>query len=234
MKKLLNVIVLTLAMNFLILAGGVAWLHQTGRLDRAKVLAIRDVLFAEPSERIEQPATTQPAEPSSGMSQPILRLEELLAKTTGRSATEQVQFLQQTFDAQMTLLERRERELNDLQRQVELARRQLARDREQFEQDHAALAAREEQATRLAADEGFQTSLQLYSTLPPKQVKAIFMSLDDASVMNYLQAMEPRVAARIVKEFKTPDELARVQRVIEKLRRPDAPVASAGDAQGKD
>jgi hypothetical protein len=224
MKRLFNVLVLTLAMNFLAIAGLVGWLYQSKRLDREKVHAIREILFPT---QLEDAPTTQPT--AGPTTQPVMRLEELLAKTAGRPATEQVQFIQQAFDAQMTQLERREREVSDLGRQVELARQQLARDRAAQEKAEAHLAARQQEASRLASDEGFQDSLQLYNTMSGKQVKTIFMSLDDATVASYLQAMEPRAATRIIKEFKTPDEVARIQKILERIRQ-----ASANAAQGKE
>src|SRR3954471_16759011 len=121
MKKLLTVISLTLAMNFLAAAGGVGWLYQQGRLDRQKLLAVKEILFP----KLAEPApSTQPAEAGDPTTQPTLKLEELLAKATGRSASEQVEFIQNAFNAQMVQLERRQRELQGLQQSVELAKRQ--------------------------------------------------------------------------------------------------------------
>jgi len=229
MKRLLNVLVLTLALNFLAVAGLVGWLHQTKRLDRGKVDAIREILF--PKNQPTAP-TSQPAgEPTT---QPALDLDALLAKTAGRSATEQVRFIQQTFDAQMVQLERRERELADLQRQVDLAKEQLTRDRADIDKQRADLATARDEQTRLAGDKGFQDSLALYTSLPSKQVRQVFMTLDDATVMNYLQAMEPRAAARIMKEFKSPEELKRIQTIMEKMRQATpggAPTAPAAKQQ---
>ena len=41
--------------------------------------------------------------------------------------------------------------------------------------------------------------------MPAKQTKAVFMTLQDETIIQYLQAMQPRTAARIMKEFKTPE-----------------------------
>jgi hypothetical protein len=212
-KRLINVIVLTLALNFLALAGGVGWLYHQGKLTRGNVTAIKEVLFPRPKP--PAPASQPSGDPTT---QPIMQLEELLAKASGRSATEQVEFIQHTFDAQMALLDRRQRELNDLQRQVDLSKQQMSKDRAALDGREKALADREQQATRLAGDKGFQDSLALYATLPPKQVKTIFMGLDDPTIMNYLQAMEKRVAGKIVKEFKSPDETIRIQKILERMR----------------
>jgi hypothetical protein len=231
LKQLWNILVLTLALNFVLVAGTVAYLHQTGRLTPAKVQEVKAVLFPPPAQ---PQAATQPAvaavDPAT--TQPVLRLEHLLAQQSGRPATEQIEFIRHSFDAQMAHLDRRQRELADLQRQVEAARQQLARDREQLGTERAALAAREEEAARLASDQGFQDSLELYNSLPPKQVKTIFMTLDDRTVTQYLRAMQPRTAARVVKEFKTPDELARAQRVLELMRQAEANAAAAAAAAG--
>lgn len=222
MRRLLNVIILTLALNFLAVAGGVAYLAQTGRLDHSKVMQVKDLLFPPPEPTVEL-ATTQPVDQAT--TQPFFKLEELLARKTGHTARETVDFLQETFDAQMVQLDRRRRELDDLQRQIELAKQQLASDREQLDKGRMDLEAQRQQAARLASDEGFQDSLTLYESLPGKQVKTIFMGLDEDVVVQYLQSMSPSAAKKILKEFKTPDEIERAKHYMEKMRLP--PTASA-------
>lgn len=216
-RKLFNVLVLTLAMNFIALAGAVGWLFHSRKLDREKVTAIREMIFTEP------PAPAAPTtQPDAATTQPILQLEQLLSRQSGRSAGAQAEFIKESFDAQMTQLERRARELLDLQRQVDLAKAQLARDRTQLGQAESDLAAKQAQADKLAGDKGFQDSLALYTSMPAKQVKAIFMTLDEQTVVNYLQAMQPRTAAKIIKEFKSPEETSRIQSVLEKIRQAQA------------
>jgi hypothetical protein len=226
MKKLFHVLTLLLAINFLAVAGGVGYLVQTKKLTQESIAKIKEVLFAEPEAvPMIQPAVVK-ADPTT---QPTLRLEELLAKKSGQTATEQVQFIQQTFDSQMAVLDRRQRELLDQKALVDKAKVQLAKDREDLERQRTELSDKQKEATRLAEDKGFQDSLALYNTLPGKQVKTIFMGLDDATIQQYLQAMEPRASARIVKEFKTPEELARIQRVLERIRTSQSP-PEAGEA----
>lgn len=227
MKKLFQVITLVLAINFLAVAGGVGWLHRSGHLDRARLLEVKKVLFPPPA--VEVP-TTRPADATT---QPSLRLDELLAKASGRAAGEQVEFIQQTFDVQVAQLDRRERELADLQRQVELAKQQSARDRMKLENEQQELAGRQAQETKQASDKGFQDSLQLYNTMPPKQVKQVFMTLGDEVVQRYLEAMEPRTAAKIIREFKLNEEIERIQRVLERMRQAaGAPKSRSGSSTG--
>jgi len=228
MKKILSLISLVLAINFLAVAGAVGYLAGTKKIDREKLTAIREIVFPK-----EAPPSTQPAveEPGATVS-PVLRLEELLARQAGRSATEQVEFIQTTFDAKQQELDRRQRELVDLKRQVDLARDQLSRDRAVLSTGQKDLKAGQDLSQKLQDDQGFQDTLALYSSMGAKQVKTIFMTLDEQVMQRYLQAMPPRTATKIVKEFKTQQELERVQRVLERMRAsPPAPAEAQATAK---
>lgn len=223
-RKLGQVLVLTLAINFLALAGIVGWLWQSGRLGKEQVGKIKEVLF--PPEAKAEVTLDEPANASLATTQPVVKLEELLAKAAGRTAAEQVEFIQQAFDSQRSELDRRFREVEDMRRQVDLAQKQLAADRAASDAKEKQLTDREQSAQKTASDKGFQDALVLYQALPSKQVKELFGGLDDQTVVRYLQAMPPRTASKIVKEFKTPDETTRIQRVLEKMRQNQA---SAGN-----
>lgn len=228
MRKLLSVLVCTLAVNFLAVVAGVVYLRQSGRLDAAKVQAIRDLLFPPAAADDDQAPATQPADGAA--TRPALRLEELLARTSGRPAAEQLEYIRAAFDAQMAQLDHAHRKLLALQQQVKAAQEQVTVDRKQLDADRAALDARAREAERLATDQGFQDSLALYQSLPAKQVKTVFMGLEDATVIRYLQAMEPRAAAKITKEFKTAEEVERLTRLLEKMRTASATAAATAAA----
>jgi flagellar motility protein MotE (MotC chaperone) len=213
MKKLFGVLVLTLAMNFLLLAGGVGYLFQSGKLDKAKIAKVKELVMTPPVAV----ATTQPTTKPSANGLANLNLSTLMGNHTG-SAIEQVEFLRRTFDTQMLVLDRRQRELADLQRQVDLANQKLAADRTVLDKREKELAAREQEAQKLQDDQGFQNSLSIYNAMPSKQVKTIFMTLGEATVQQYLEAMDARTAGKIIKEFKSPVETAFIQRVLERIR----------------
>ena len=228
MKKLFNVLVLTLAINFLAVAGGLGWLFSSGKLDKARIAAIREVIFPPPST---QPTDAKKAE-ADPATQPTLKLEILLAKNSGLPAGQQIEALQRTFDQQQAILDRRERELLAIKEQADRAAKGVRNDRDALAKESQALKKREEESKKLATDEGFQNTLSLYNSMSGKQVKQVFAALDDQTVMRYLQAMEPRAASKIIKEFKTDDEVKRIQQVLEQMRQakattqPAAPQAS--------
>ena len=220
MKKIFTVILLTLAMNFLAVAGAVGWLFQSGKVDKTKLKEIKEIVMRGPAT---QPSTSAPA-PATRKS--LLNFDDLLSKGTDHSSSDQVDIVQRAFNDQMLELDRRQSELADLKRQVDLANQKLAGDRQQFEKDKQTLASREQEADRLQTDKGFQDSLALYNAMPSKQVKTIFMTLSEQTVQQYLEAMQPRTATKIIKEFKSPQETDFIQKVLERMRLAQATTAS--------
>jgi hypothetical protein len=218
MKKLLTVIAWTLALNFLAAVGGIAWLYSTKRLDRDKVHQIKDLVFAPAT----QPAAEIKSDARDATTQPTLRLEEMMAKVSGRSASEQVEFMQSAFDSQRLLLDRRYQDLQNQRKTLEQVKSQIDKNREKLLADQKALATAQEEQAKLLTDKGFQDTLNLYTSMPPKQAKSVFMTMTDDTMIQYLRVMEPRTATKIVKEFKTPAETERIAKVMEKMRQAQA------------
>ena len=228
MKRILNVVVMTLAMNFALAATGVGWMAASGHLTRTRMADVRRVLFPRPTTQPAGPAT-QPAVAATP-TDPATRLGAMLAKAAGRPPGERLEAVQQAEDVELAELDRRRREMTDVRRQAELAQARATTDHEAVVRDRQALSAQKDQQAVAAADKGFQESLELYQTLPPRQVKAIFASLPDDTVQQYLQAMDAKQAGKIMKEFKSPADTDRLQRVLEKIRQARATAAGTPPA----
>lgn len=214
MKRVFNTLMLVLAANCLAIFAGVGWLYSGGKLDHQKITAIREILFPEGA------APAKPAQAAVPSTQPTARLDELLAIKSGRPASEQIESIRTAVAQQLAELDRREREVLQYQQRVEQKNEQVKKAWEEVENERKRLAAQEQEATRLAGDKGFQDSLELYQSMPAKAVKTIFMGLDDKTVIQYLQAMDSTATKRITKEFKAPEEMERLKRVLERMRLP--------------
>lgn len=210
MKKLFDVLMLVLAINFIVVAVGVVYLFHDGKLDKDKVKQIRELVFTT-----TQPTTQQTA---SATTKPAGGLDQLLAQETGHTAAEQVEYMQRSFDAQQETLDRRQQELLNLKTQVDLAQAKLSKDRADLLAEKKRLQDQESEAARQAADKGFQDALALYEAMPAKQAKDVFMGLDDGTVVRFIDAMDPLQASKILKEFKSPDETVRVGKLLERIR----------------
>ena len=220
-KKLFTAVVGVLAINFLFVAGGVGYLVATKKIDREKVLEIRSIVLGPataPSTRPATQPTTQDATPDT----PMLRIDALLAKVRDQPAPVRIDFVRGQLDAQAATIERRDREVADQRAQLDTAIEELKKQRETLVTERQAFDNRKAEQAKLDADTGFQKSLELYGTLPPKQVKAIFATLDDDTVVRYLQSMDAKQAGNVLKEFKTPAEVNRAQAYLERIRRAQA------------
>src|SRR4029453_16274788 len=98
-----GILVQALALNFVLIAAAVGWLYKTGRLDRARAMAVKEILFPRP-EAPPEPAADLSA--AAATTQPFLRLDALLEKHAGKRAGDQVEVIQQTFDVQSAVLDR--------------------------------------------------------------------------------------------------------------------------------
>ena len=218
MKRILNVAVLTLALNFVLAAAGVGWLAASGHLTRARMADVRHVLFPPPATQPTGAATRPVTTEASADTDPVSRLGALVARAAALPPGERAEAVQQAEDVQTAELERRRRELQDVRSQIGMAESQATTDHDAVVRDRQAWADQQAKQATAAADKGFQDSLELYRTLPAKQVKAIFTSLPDETVQQYLQAMDARQAGKIMKEYKSPEDVARLERVLEKIR----------------
>ena len=60
MKRIWNVLVVMLATNFVLAAGGVGWMARSGHLTRARLAEVRKVLFPPPPAVVRRRRGRQP------------------------------------------------------------------------------------------------------------------------------------------------------------------------------
>ena len=151
------------------------------------------------------------------------------------TSAEQIEYVRSKVDQTMHELDQRKIELAALQNQVVEANRKLLEDRKALEAEKKALADREQQADKLANDAGFQETFARYIKMPPKKAKALLQTMDDTKVADYLGAMEPNVATKIINEFgATPEEKVQIKRILEKMSTPRPAVASGAAGESKE
>ncbi|MGF1632335.1 MAG: hypothetical protein ACFCVE_00655 [Phycisphaerae bacterium] len=214
LKRILSAITMALAVNFLLLAGAAGYLWTSAGVDREKIDAMKAVLWPEPTAEDSAEASGEETEADG----PIDQLTALLDAKSDLPDDYDAAGARTLTPEAVAELDRRRRELLDMRRQIEMARAQLAQQRAEIERREQALADRQALWTATARDEGFQQTLALYEGMSSKQVKELFMQLDDNTVISYLRAMEPRKAAKLVKEFKSPPEVERITRIMESMR----------------
>ncbi len=202
MKALFNLIALVAIANLLIISGLVGYLIFSGKLNADSADKIAAILRGEQLIPASQ-AATQPT----------------TAPSTQIATTQQAKpFSLDMLEVQQAMLERERRLIEDRYSRVKDAEFKLLKDREAFLQQKKEFYKQVELFQKASKDEGFEKALALYSKMPPKLVKEDFMKLDIDVVVAYLMNMSKMTAAKILKEFKTPEEQKRRQEILEKIR----------------
>ncbi len=242
MKKLASFVGVLAALNLLALIALVAFLAATGRLDGAKAHAIADLLRHQntpPTLRDQLddllentvPATAPAATSTAPASRPAD-----LAGPLAASAEDRLAFARQAMEQERLRLETQAQELQHRQELLDRQQAAFALKLASLEKDKKQFDDRVAAATAKASDEGFQKTLALYDELKPTQLKDLFVTMPAPTVAEFLLAMDPSRAGKIIGEFQTPQEQAFISTVLERIRTsgtnsastPPAPTKSAG------
>ncbi len=218
MRSAWNTLSFLAVVNLFALGLFVTWLWGSQRLDGQRLAALRE-LFAQtiPQEReaaaedaraeeahrrwqAQQGGPANPALSSADSMRVSGEMEEQANRISTRLSDEAAILLEQ-LDLRETELDRRE---------AELAARESAWER----------AIRDEQYRR--TDEQFAQAVGQLERLKPKQAKAIIVRLVNdgkrEEALAYLDAMNERVAAKILGQFNTDQERQLATEVLEGLR----------------
>lgn len=218
MKSLWNVVSFLAVVNLLALVIVGLWLWKSHRLDGARVADIRQLL-AVPI----QDAQAEHVQSLRDAEQERLREAEELRKErppmdsasqiqrTTRIAMQEDQARRRLADEKQTLLD----ELALATESVDVERAEFERERKAWE-----TAVRGDRTQK--SDEQFMQAVRQYEQVSPKQGKRMIMELVASAQMDqavaYLDAMNMRAASKILKEFKTDEEIKLATELLEKLR----------------
>lgn len=215
MKALGTAIVIVLVVHGLAAVGLAGFLLGTGRLDKDRLEKVQ-AMFALSVEAEQEKAEQEAAEAAAKA------LEEpgepgLLASTAERLAESE-----EKNEILLRQLERTRRDIESLTQNLNLTRKRMAEEREQTKLARDAFNQKLKEVTERLDDEGFKKTVALFEQLPAKQVKGMFVELmrqgQEEQVVTYLEAMQPRVAAAVLKEFKAGSELSLAVDLTERLR----------------
>lgn len=222
MKSLWTALSLLLLLHAMALVGFVGWLKVSGRLDRQRLVRTREIYtltLAQEKQQAEQ--ATQLASETKAKALEAARLESIAANGAV-SLAERLKADQQADDMAMQRVERLQRDIADLRRQLVLAKDLLAKQKAELEAQRQEFEAAAKRERDLHDQADFQQAVQTYEQLKPRQVKEMFQTLikegKTRDVIDYLAAMQLRKAAAVLKEFKTPEEIPQATDLVQRLR----------------
>ncbi|MEM9347911.1 MAG: hypothetical protein AAGB26_14985 [Planctomycetota bacterium] len=221
MRTLFTAFTLVLVVNVLALGALAGWLGATNRLSKDRLreaVAVFDHTIPEEARLAVE--AEQAEQEAQALAERALRMEQVASGPVTPEA--RLDAIQVVDDKRRALLERQKVEANALKRQLD-AQQQLIESRiaeldtKQKVFDDAIAKKIEEMES-----EDFREAIAMLEGIPPKQAKQVIQRwLTDGAeqqVVDYLSAMEERKAAKVLTEFKLPNEVAQAATLIEQIR----------------
>ncbi|MCP3903363.1 MAG: hypothetical protein GY715_06980 [Planctomycetes bacterium] len=218
MKRFWTIVSFIAVVNLLSLIMFVGWLLQSGRLDRDRLLEVRELLAMTPAE----------AEALADEESALLEVQQTAAAEEERQRNPPLP--SSAAIARTSLqIEQNDHALRRLRDETAQHLAELEFRAKQLDERETALEARRrawETSTadevRRKTDEQFRKAVRLLEALPGKQAKRMLLelvaqgSLDQA--VTYINAMNPRAATKALKELKTDDENRLATQLLERVR----------------
>ncbi len=108
-------------------------------------------------------------------------------------------------------------EIKALKRDVEQRLQELRQQREQLEKEQAKL--QEQRGAGAPSDEAsFRDMLGIMARMKPPALKEVLVQMKDETVVRVLKEMDGRASAKVLAEFRTPDEVEMKRRYLEMIR----------------
>ena len=240
MKTIFTIVSLIVILHVLAAAGFVAWLEDSGRLNRERLEAVVDVFeptIAEAEKQREQ--AEQARQAAEAVAQDAMRMESVAdgPKTLQTRLAEQREADELDQQRHQRLLQ----ETRVLRDQLARTRERITEMREEVAREREAFEQMVERQKELREDEDFQQAVQLLEKIKPDQAKQMMQQLlaqgETELVVEYLAAMQVRIAAKVLGSFETPAEIAQATELVERLRvrgiepmPADSPLADGADS----
>ena len=221
MRAFWTAISVVLLINVLALVGFGIWLYADGRVNEERVervvnmfsMKVADEALAKEQEDAKKQREAEAAREAARLQ----RVADGPAQLAQQIAEDQ-----EKDEIALQRLERLKRDIQDLQRTNELARRLLAEERAKLDTDRKAFQDALIAEKKKREDEDFQQAVKMYEQLRAKQSKEMFQQLmaqqKTDQVLDYLAAMQLRNSAAVLKEFKTAPEIAQATELVQRLR----------------
>lgn len=218
MKSLWNVVSFLAVVHLLALLIVGLWLWKSHRVDTARLTDIRQLLAVPIHDaQAEHVQSLRDAE-----QQRLREVEELRKERPPMDSASQIQrttlIAMQEDQARRRLADEKRTLLDELA----LATESVDDERAEFERERKAWenAVRSDRSQK--SDEQFMQAVRQYEQVSPKQGKRMIMELvataQTDQAVAYLDAMNMRAASKILKEFKTDEEIKLATELLEKLR----------------
>ena len=217
MKAAWNVITLVALANLIAIIGFVWWLHFSGRLDMDRLEEVRTLM----SETIAEQNARESADAAAAEQAAIEQTQAERMSGPPVTAQEALALRLETSEIDSLNLQRLRREVDDLREPRARETRLGARSQASFEADKAAFEEMRQEIAEIEGDAQFAKSVEVLDTLKSAEAKAVLAQLyatDPVQVITYLDAMDSRARANVIRAFNKDGQTDLAADLLEALR----------------
>ena len=219
-KAIYQVICILAIANLVAVAGIIAFLFATDRLDAERVDQMAAVLRGE--DLSERAPATPPAAPTTQPAEKKDTAETQLARARERG------------DLAQRLLERRGREVEDRQRLAEALMLDIVRRQETLAEERAALEAQQRKIQEERLRSGFLKELELLASVKPKVRKDLLAQKSDTDVVKLMMEMDQRAGKQVIEACKRPEEKAWIGRILHQIQMQSETPSAEAESSGQE
>ncbi len=237
MKTLWNIVSFLAVVHLLALVMFVGWLWKSGRLDSARIDELRAMLAMTIPEA--QAAAARVAQEAALEQQEMA--DEFLRQNPGLPSGDRMRTVSDARQSEQRSVRRISDVKANLARQMAQAQARMDEQRDSLESERRSLddGAAGERERRKA--EQLRKTVKLLESFPPKRAKLHIIELVNSGsreqAVIYLDAMNQRIAGKVLEEFKTDQEVKLAKELLELVRtlgRPDGQASAPTDSSDAD
>jgi flagellar motility protein MotE (MotC chaperone) len=200
-KQAYHIFALLAIAHVLALIGVLGYCISSGAIDREKVVQVAEILRGDDEVQEQQESTEEADE-----------LEEAVSPESAGIVHDSVEMIRHEKQRAITEVEQKLALCNSIMLRVQMERESFRREREQA-------AKLDKQRDTVSEDEGFKRQLAILEKLSPKVAVEHLIALPDADdAARLLAEMQPRQAKKIVEAAKSGNQLAFMQRIVQRVR----------------
>lgn len=229
MKVLFKSIMILAILHFLLITGFVGWMFATGRLDGRRFDELRNMVAETIAARDKREAEEQAAVDVALKEQQLAENQAIPLTSDDRITRKLI-----ASEADQQLVQRMRRDIQDLQRTLQIERAQLDEERREFLAEKDAFDDARERIQQTEGSEQFQAALATLASMKKDKAHSLLnetLTSDPQGfekVIAYLDNLEDRQRAEILSVFEE-DDPALAAKLLELLRTRGVVATAAGN-----
>jgi flagellar motility protein MotE (MotC chaperone) len=205
-----NILAFLMLLEIALLAGWGGYAVLAGKVSKEQLRLFYKVYERQINEQVE-------ADAESWMKHQEEQQKAKASQVSGGDAETKIAATSQEAEAARLGIEREMKDLQDREKLVQAKLEEYERARKALEETEKRIDQKLVAEKAGTGQQSFQKMLGILAAMKPQQIKEILVKMDEPMVIEVLKALEARVAAKVLAEYKTPVEIEMKKRYLDAI-----------------